>query len=220
MTGSYHFEVSFCNSVKIRSVDTGFGWDYGEFELFYPGDPNYVPPLNESNLVGFQQQYGFGDNGPPCPESINRQSRVDLMCDSKATCSGLPGATGPECLNGNPDEDFCICGVIWQTVLDQNPLCAGLQISLMSHVCVPGQITPVPSPPETPGGVAGTVFLVLFLLVIVVFLVGAVYNFFVLGARGMAVLPLYATCCGVQTARPQYTQEYPASNTGTGYGSL
>jgi hypothetical protein len=98
-------------------------------------------------------------------------------------------------------------------------------MSLLSHVCVPGKLTPInPPAPESPGGVAGTVFLVLFLILVVAFLGGALYNYFVLGSRGMAALPLYATCCGVQAARPQYTQEYTpqtgqSGQTG-GYGSL
>jgi len=93
----------------------------------------------------------------------------------------------------------------------------------MSHLCGHGQLTPInptPSPDDRPGGVAGTVFLVLFLLVVVLFIGGAAYNYFVLGSRGMAALPLYATCCGVQTARPQYSSDHPTTAGGPGYGSL
>lgn len=60
----------------------------------------------------------------------------------------------------------------------------------------------------------------LFLLIVAAFVGGICYNYFVHGARGVETLPLYATCCGGSTSRPQYAEGQDTGITRAGYGAM
>jgi len=187
----------------------------------------------------FTQVFEGGDKGPPCLNPGGRFGFVNVWCaDGPLADCTQANSTSPFCLNNNTvsTDQPCICSVLYD--LENNP--CKLTLNVLWHGCpemdvVPNPPTFVPSPtpvanpnnlpPTTPpgpggGAVFGIIVLVLFLVALVAFIGGYLYNFGVLGRRGVDAIPLIDRCRrGGQRDAAVNQADYTNVPSQPGYGS-
>jgi hypothetical protein len=234
VTWSYQF--SFCDKVQ-SIVDTDItketnqnkwlGWSHGMMEgFFYVGpsvytrvttDEERTVKRNSRTVVRmFEQEFRYGDQGYPCLQ--RRFAVVSIYCGNNGdTCRSVPNVGQDNCLDGKmPTTQVpCICNVAHDP--EFHPCSVNLTVLLIGCPHVRTDYTPTAPPfgPNVSGGqVFGIIILVLFLIVLLVFVGGYVYNYKVKNLRGLDAVPFISVCRG--RGGPEYT---PAP-TSSSYGSV
>jgi len=227
LLGNWSYTFSFCQGVnaymgniKNKQPNELMGWFMGvRSEIKVQNIPiNSTDPA----ALEFTQISNHGDFGAPCSTNLKRSSKINVYCARKgktADCSIVPGANSANCLpdTGDSTKNFCVCSVIYP--YGSNP-CAGLEINILSNVCPSPTRPPTPDPDPPAGAVFGLVLLGVFLIFVIFFVGGYIYNKTVLGLEGSQAIPL-STLCG-EDAKEEYNiieKERSVSETGTGTGT-
>lgn len=232
--------VDFCREVGLIMTDMAdpnqadwMGWSYGELAEFDYNEmlpisrpPNVATPPSSGTPTAsddtereFTQVYRFGDKGWPCRRPEGRTAFVHLWCDDTATanCLDIPGTASPYCSDNTtmPSTSPCICNIDVDLIEDP----CRINVNVLMHDCPDQSLIPLsPLPPNgsapTGGEIFGIIVLVLFLICIVSFGGGCVYNYYVGGKRGIEILPFG----GVFRTSPVKEGYQPAPN--ASYGSI
>eukprot|EP01130_Rhizamoeba_saxonica_P018155 TRINITY_DN9004_c0_g1_i1.p1 TRINITY_DN9004_c0_g1~~TRINITY_DN9004_c0_g1_i1.p1 ORF type:complete len:273 (-),score=54.23 TRINITY_DN9004_c0_g1_i1:17-835(-) len=194
------FGLDFCNnafgSIKIDAFS--YGWNFGYFTNFtvdIKPDANYRS-LRQEHLAYkfFEQTYKNGDKGIPC-EDTGRSAEVDIYCieADKFNCYGVPNAKNSCLADGGASLDYCICSFSF----DDNSPCDSLKLNILSKSC-PDAKAHNPVGPHNPNYVLGEFFAIfglsIFIIVVVAFLFGFLFNVTVNEKRGFDAVPFVNFC--------------------------
>jgi len=229
-TGNWSYEMSFCQKTRAYMGDVSttpeedlLGWNFGILSSFQRVNALVNTAMGSEPVLMFNQTYTSGDTGAPCSANVSRSSVINIWCGMNGTCLGIPNTKQPQCIDyGSPNVGFCLCSIEYQ-----KDICSGLVFNVLSNKCPDSQVVPI-SPVVAPlgaepGKVAGTLSVVITVIICISFVGATIYNHTVHDKHGLSALPFYDSWCRdsskIEAGSAQF-KSVPSPTSAIGYGSV